>query len=164
MQVERIGGSTKTYWPTDWMAGDSRSPARRDDTAIAPVERPSDVPASGLSTVTHVPVQIPTPREAADEVAEQSDIPPFGGLPSTRSVLSALTPADRVAIAGVTGYRLSPNGQITNPGGIPPWSFILGYAEHRRSQPVEDTKPLYASSVADGAERPDAAGRVDLVA
>jgi hypothetical protein len=55
--------------------------------------------------------------------------PPETYLPSTQQVLSQLTPGDRAAIAAATGYRLSSSGEITNPGGLPPWSFILGYAE-----------------------------------
>src|SRR5687767_9641081 len=105
MQVEGIGGSTKAYWPTDWTASEYRqSGARRDDAGRTPAE------VTAVSTVAAT-AQVQVPRQmtvqAVDKAEDDtaSDIPPFGGLPSTRSVLSALTPADRAAIAGATGFH-----------------------------------------------------------
>lgn len=62
---------------------------------------------------------------------EQVVPPPRGGLPGSQQVLSKLTPGDRAAIAGATGYQLSPTGAVTNVGGFPPWSFIMAFAAMR---------------------------------
>ncbi|MEV0130679.1 hypothetical protein AB0H83_19720 [Dactylosporangium sp. NPDC050688] len=54
-------------------------------------------------------------------------------------MLSQLTPGDRAAISGLTGYHLSPTGAVTNVGGMPPWSFIMAFAASRTAvDPVED--------------------------
>jgi hypothetical protein len=79
------------------------------------------------------PVEGPAP--AVDAVAP----PPKGGLPASQQVLSKLTPGDRAAIAGATGYRLSPTGAVTNvTGAIPPWSFIMAFAASRTAEPVQE--------------------------
>jgi hypothetical protein len=74
------------------------------------------------------PAWRPTPVQRS---APGSETPPEGYLPSTQQVLSQLTPSDRAQIAAATGYHLSTSGEITNPGGLPPWSFILNIAEKR---------------------------------
>jgi hypothetical protein len=90
----------------------------------------------------------PPPRvEAVAPVRKMAEEPPpVGGLPSSVQVLSSLSPADRAVIAGMTGYQLSPTGQVMNPGGIPPWSFIISYAERRRvdfgQEPTPEVKPV----------------------
>ena len=90
-----------------------------------------------LPAGTHAVVQ---QRPAASTVqVEPLAPPPKGGLPGSQQVLSKLTPADRAAIAGATGYHLSPTGAVTNVGGVPPWSFIMAFAASRTAvQPVEE--------------------------
>jgi hypothetical protein len=80
----------------------------------------------------------PTAPSEPTRSGREHHLPPEGALPNTSAVLSQLTPADRAAIAGATGYHLSPTGEITNPGGIPPWSFILGYAARATAEQVEE--------------------------
>ncbi|GAB3839927.1 hypothetical protein GCM10027610_046620 [Dactylosporangium cerinum] len=66
---------------------------------------------------------------------------PKGGLPGSQQVLSQLTPGDRAAISGLTGYHLSPTGAVTNVGGMPPWSFIMAFAASRTAaQPEVDAE------------------------
>jgi hypothetical protein len=82
-----------------------------------------------------------TPVPKTHAVQADTAVPPEGSLPSSRQALSALGPGDRAAIAGATGYRLTPTGEIANPGGIPPWSFILGYAESVRAARAGNPEP-----------------------
>ncbi|WP_344619295.1 hypothetical protein [Dactylosporangium salmoneum] len=72
--------------------------------------------------------------------------PPKGGLPASQQVLSKLTPGDRAAIEGATGYSLSPTGAVTSgSGGVPPWSFIMAFAASRTAvQPAEETQKASA--------------------
>ncbi|GGM38133.1 hypothetical protein ACFFX1_15770 [Dactylosporangium sucinum] len=87
----------------------------------------------------YVPVAVAAQQRQASLV-EPVEPPPKGGLPASQQVLSKLTPGDRAAIAGATGYRLSPTGAVTNVGGVPPWSFIMAFAASRTAvAPVEET-------------------------
>ena len=89
-----------------------------------------------LSSATHAAVQTKTTNASAVEPVAP---PPKGGLPGSQQVLSQLTPGDRAAISGLTGYHLSPTGAVTNVGGLPPWSFIMAFAASRTAaQPAED--------------------------
>jgi hypothetical protein len=75
--------------------------------------------------------------------------PPKGSLPASQQLLSQLTPGDRAAIAGATGYQLSPSGAVTNVGGMPPWSFIMAFAASRTA--VEpDPETAKADAADDG--------------
>lgn len=98
-----------------------------------------------LSPAPHTAAQARTTAPAIEPVAP----PPKGGLPGSQQVLSQLTPGDRAAISGLTGYDLSPTGAVTNVGGMPPWSFIMAFAASRTAaQPVEDTdKPSDSNAV-----------------
>ena len=89
-----------------------------------------------LSPAAHAAVPAKaTNTHAVEPVAP----PPKGGLPGSQQVLSRLTPGDRAAISGLTGYDLSPTGAVTNVGGMPPWSFIMAFAASRTAdQRVED--------------------------
>ncbi|MER7007662.1 hypothetical protein ABT297_32105 [Dactylosporangium sp. NPDC000555] len=78
------------------------------------------------------------PKPAFPRPVEAPPPPPMGGLPASQQVLSKLTPGDRAAIAGATGYQLSPTGAVTNASrAVPPWSFIMAFAASRTAQPVE---------------------------
>jgi hypothetical protein len=89
-----------------------------------------------LSSAAHSAVAAKTTNTPAVEPVAP---PPKGGLPASQQVLSQLTPGDRAAISGLTGYHLSPTGAVTNVGGMPPWSFIMAFAASRTAaQPVED--------------------------
>lgn len=104
--------------PTTWLTDGPGVHQQRETTTIAPAA--------------------PTVRSETTKSDHEHRLPPEGALPNTSAVLSQLTPADRAAIAGATGYHLSPTGEITNPGGIPPWSFILGYAARATAEQVEE--------------------------
>ncbi|WP_432967852.1 hypothetical protein [Dactylosporangium sp. CA-233914] len=81
----------------------------------------------------------PPPKSAQPPAVQAPAPPPKGGLPASQQVLSKLTPGDRAAIAGATGYQLSPTGAVTNASGaVPPWSFIMAFAASVTAQPVED--------------------------
>jgi hypothetical protein len=98
-----------------------------------------------LSPATHTAVQQRTTNPPGVEPVAP---PPKGGLPGSQQVLSQLTPGDRAAISGLTGYHLSPTGAVTNVGGMPPWSFIMAFAVSRTSSPSEDVeKPKGVSAV-----------------
>ncbi|MEV6931865.1 hypothetical protein AB0M46_46280 [Dactylosporangium sp. NPDC051485] len=89
------------------------------------------------------PPAAPLPKPAASQTpVEAVQPPPKGGLPASQQVLSQLTPGDRAAIQGATGYSLSPTGAVTNgSGGVPPWSFIMAFAASRTAQPpAEETQ------------------------
>ncbi|WP_433072846.1 hypothetical protein ACQP1P_24350 [Dactylosporangium sp. CA-052675] len=74
----------------------------------------------------------PVPGAATNAAVEAPAPPPKGGLPASQQVLSKLTPGDRAAIAGATGYHLSPTGAVTNASAaVPPWSFIMAFAASR---------------------------------
>ncbi|MET7424915.1 hypothetical protein [Dactylosporangium sp. NPDC005555] len=91
-----------------------------------------------LSSATHAAVQNKTTSAPAVEPVAP---PPKGGLPGSQQVLSQLTPGDRAAISGLTGYHLSPTGAVTNVGGMPPWSFIMAFAASRTAaQPAEEAE------------------------
>ncbi|UWZ33626.1 hypothetical protein Drose_20225 [Dactylosporangium roseum] len=97
------------------------------------------LPAGGVHTVSAPhPVSAPRPATGSARV-EPVAPPPRGSLPGSQQVLSKLTPGERAAIAGATGYHLSPTGAVTNVGGVPPWSFIMAFAAARTAgaQPVE---------------------------
>ncbi|WP_330186057.1 hypothetical protein KZZ52_29845 [Dactylosporangium sp. AC04546] len=86
----------------------------------------------------HVPGAVPVVQQRQAGLVEPVAPPPKGGLPASQQVLSKLTPGDRAAIAGATGYHLSPTGAVTNVGGVPPWSFIMAFAASRTAvAPVE---------------------------
>lgn len=98
-----------------------------------------------LSTAAHAAVQNKATNPPAVEPVAP---PPKGGLPGSQQVLSQLTPGDRAAISGLTGYHLSPTGAVTNVGGMPPWSFIMAFAASRTAaEPVEEEKAADASAV-----------------
>ncbi|WP_432824354.1 hypothetical protein [Dactylosporangium sp. CA-092794] len=82
----------------------------------------------------------PPPQPARPPAIEATAPPPKGGLPASQQVLSKLTPGDRAAIAGATGYHLSPTGAVTNAtGAVPPWSFIMAFAASRTAaEPAEE--------------------------
>ncbi|WP_426514378.1 hypothetical protein ACPPVO_29460 [Dactylosporangium sp. McL0621] len=68
-------------------------------------------------------------------------------------MLSKLTPGDRAAIAGATGYHLSQTGAVTNASdAVPPWSFILAFAASRSAvepaAPSDDAKGAAAAAPA----------------
>ena len=90
-----------------------------------------------LSPATHTAVQQKTTNTSAVEPVAP---PPKGGLPGSQQVLSQLTPGDRAAISGLTGYHLSPTGAVTNVGGRPPWSFIMAFAVSRTAAPVDEAE------------------------
>jgi hypothetical protein len=81
------------------------------------------------------------PKPASAPAVEAVAPPPRGGLPGSQQMLSKLTPGDRAAIAGATGYHLSPTGAVTNVRGVPPWSFIMAFAASRTAvEPAEEVK------------------------
>jgi hypothetical protein len=82
----------------------------------------------------------PPPKAATAPAVEAPAPPPKGGLPASQQVLSKLTPGDRAAIAGATGYHLSPTGAVTNASGaVPPWSFIMAFAASRTAvEPADE--------------------------
>ncbi|GAA2636787.1 hypothetical protein GCM10010399_82320 [Dactylosporangium fulvum] len=91
------------------------------------------LPAGGAHPVA-------APRAATSSAQVEPVVPPpRGSLPGSQQVLSKLTPGERAAIAGATGYHLSPTGAVTNVGGVPPWSFIMAFAASRTAaaHPVE---------------------------
>jgi hypothetical protein len=92
------------------------------------------------------------PKPATAPSVEAPAPPPKGGLPASQQVLSKLTPGDRAAIAGATGYHLSPTGAVTNvSGAVPPWSFILAFAASRTAaDPADEAAKAAASSSDDG--------------
>ncbi|MDG6106536.1 hypothetical protein Daura_26755 [Dactylosporangium aurantiacum] len=97
-----------------------------------------------LSSAAHTAVPAKTSPPAVEPVAP----PPKGGLPASQQVLSQLTPGDRAAISGLTGYHLSPTGAVTNVGGMPPWSFIMAFAASRTAaEPVEDSRSSDVTAV-----------------
>jgi hypothetical protein len=102
------------------------------------------------------------PKPGANPATDAVQPPPKGGLPASQQMLSKLTPGDRAAIAGATGYHLSPTGAITNAtGAVPPWSFILAFAASRTAQPVEQQ----AEQQAEEAQHAAASGEhVDVAA
>ncbi|GAA3298606.1 hypothetical protein Dvina_27475 [Dactylosporangium vinaceum] len=86
------------------------------------------------------PPKTAVPGAATNAAVEAPAPPPKGGLPASQQVLSKLTPGDRAAIAGATGYHLSPTGAVTNvSGAVPPWSFIMAFAASRTAGPPDDT-------------------------
>lgn len=98
-----------------------------------------------LPSATHAAVPAKTTYNSAVEPVAP---PPKGGLPGSQQVLSQLTPGDRAAISGLTGYHLSPTGAVTNVGGIPPWSFIMAFAVSRTTaEPTEDVQKAALSAV-----------------
>ncbi|WP_433065832.1 hypothetical protein [Dactylosporangium sp. CS-033363] len=105
--------------------------------------------------------QPPAPQKAVPGAATNAAVeapapPPKGGLPASQQVLSKLTPGDRAAIAGATGYHLSPTGAVTNASGaVPPWSFIMAFAASRTAvQPADD--------VAKAASSTDSGNQIDV--
>jgi hypothetical protein len=93
----------------------------------------------------------PVPGAATNAAVEAPAPPPKGGLPASQQMLSKLTPGDRAAIAGATGYHLSQTGAVTNASdAVPPWSFILAFAASRTAvEPDPDPVPA-PGSAADG--------------
>ncbi|WP_433199362.1 hypothetical protein ACQP00_26845 [Dactylosporangium sp. CS-047395] len=95
------------------------------------------------------------PGAATNAAVEAPAPPPKGGLPASQQVLSKLTPGDRAAIAGATGYHLSPTGAVTNASGaVPPWSFIMAFAASRTAVPTDDAAAAKADP-ADGGNQID---------
>ncbi|MFI5907729.1 hypothetical protein [Dactylosporangium sp. NPDC051541] len=97
----------------------------------------------------------PVPGAATNAAVEAPAPPPKGGLPASQQVLSKLTPGDRAAIAGATGYHLSPTGAVTNvSGAVPPWSFIMAFAASRTAAEPADAAPRTGPA--------DDAGQIDV--
>lgn len=98
-----------------------------------------------------VPAAVPAQRDgdavrAADE-AERSATAEGDRRPAPPPV-PYLSAGDRAAVASVTGYYLSPGGEVT-PEGNPPWSFIIQYVAQRRA---DRTDPSGGGAAPDAAE------------
>ncbi|MGI5241351.1 hypothetical protein [Dactylosporangium sp. CA-139066] len=101
------------------------------------------------STPAQQPPAAP-PKQADSPAVDAVQPPPKGGLPASQQVLSKLTPGDRAAIAGATGYHLSPTGAVTNAtGAVPPWSFIMAFAASRTAQPAEESAQTQQAAAGD---------------
>jgi hypothetical protein len=130
---------------TTWRPAPGQRPALDAATAsvaaaVAKPTTPAVVPTPAAASAPTAAEKVTPEVAPVTEVSSGAGVPPEGYLPSTMQVLSQLTPADRAAIAGVTGYHLSPSGEITNPGGLPPWSFILAFAEGRRADRAQEAQ------------------------
>ena len=61
------------------------------------------------------------------------------GAGAAIAALSPLSPAERAAIAGATGFQLSASGSVVSPDGSPPWPYIVAFATSLRADGRLDT-------------------------
>src|SRR4051794_21987931 len=94
---------------------------------------------------------------ASPEQAKTDDVPRHQATKAPS--MPEMSGSDRAAIAGATGFYISPGGEVT-PDGMPPWSFIMATLERRHA-----TGPTEAAAPQEPAGPPAATGEgVDVLA